>query len=82
LLDLRTSACTWISPTSFAHESFQVGIDVYEGMSMQPGGAALRPAALFVQLAQYDKAEADLRRPTRLDPHQSLSTAAQGLAAV
>jgi len=37
---------------------------------------------LYVQLAQYDKAEADFEKAYELDPHQSLSTAAQGLAAV
>lgn len=70
---------------SFAHESFQVGIDVIsEGMSLQPRAAQLYVArgVLFVQLAQYDNAEADFEKAYELDPHQSLSTAAQGLAAV
>jgi tetratricopeptide (TPR) repeat protein len=70
---------------AFAHESFQVGIDVIsEGMSLQPGAAPLYVArgVLYVQLAQYEKAEADFERAYELDPHQSLSTAAQGLAAV
>jgi tetratricopeptide (TPR) repeat protein len=70
---------------SFAHESFQVGIDVIsEGMLLQPRAAQLYVArgVLFVQLAQYDKAETDFEKAYELDPHQSLSTAAQGLAAV
>jgi tetratricopeptide (TPR) repeat protein len=70
---------------SFAHESFQVGIDVIsEGMSLQPRAAQLYVArgVLYVQLAQYDKAEADFEKAYELDPHQSLSTAAQGLAAM
>jgi tetratricopeptide (TPR) repeat protein len=70
---------------SFAHESFQVGIDVIsEGMRLSPGAAQLYVArgVLYVQLAQYDKAEADFEKAYELDPHQSLSTAAQGLAAV
>lgn len=70
---------------SFAHESFQVGIDVIsEGMLLQPKAAQLYVArgVLYVQLAQYDKAEADFEKAYELDPHQSLSTAAQGLAAV
>jgi tetratricopeptide (TPR) repeat protein len=70
---------------SFAHESFQVGIDVIsEGMLLQPRAAQLYVArgTLYVQLAQYDKAEADFEKAYELDPHQSLSTAAQGLAAV
>ncbi len=70
---------------SFAHESFQVGIDVInEGIGLQPNAAPLYLArgVLYVQLAQYDKAEADFERSHELDPSQSLSSAAQGLAAV
>jgi len=70
---------------AFAHESFQVGIDVIsEGMLLQPRAAQLYVArgVLYVQLAQYEKAEADFEKAYELDPSQSLSTAAQGLAAV
>src|SRR5437660_1689662 len=70
---------------SFAHESFQVGIDVIsEGMLMQPNAGELYVArgVLYVQLAQYDKAEADFEKAYELDPNQSLSSAAQGVAAV
>jgi tetratricopeptide (TPR) repeat protein len=35
-----------------------------------------------VQLADYDKAEADFAKASELDPNQALSDAAQGLAAV
>ena len=35
-----------------------------------------------MQLAQYDKAEVDFEKAYELNPNQSLSTAAQGLAAV
>jgi tetratricopeptide (TPR) repeat protein len=69
----------------FAHESFQVGINVItEGLSLQPKADDLYVArgVLFVQLAQYDKAEADFEKAYELNPNQSLSTAAQGLAAV
>ena len=69
---------------SFAHESFQVGIDVInDGMALQPKAAPLYFArgVLYVQLAQYDKAEADFERAYELDPKQSLTAAAQGLAA-
>jgi tetratricopeptide (TPR) repeat protein len=69
----------------FAHESFQVGVDVIsEGLLLQPRAAQLYVArgVLSVQLAQYDKAEADFEKAYELDPHQSLSTAAQGLLAV
>jgi tetratricopeptide (TPR) repeat protein len=69
----------------FAHESFQVGIDVItEGLSLQPNADELYVArgVLYVQLAQYDKSEADFEKAYELNPNQSLSTAAQGLAAV
>jgi len=69
----------------FSHESFQVGIDVItEGLMLQPKADDLYVArgVLYVQLAQYDKAEADFEKAYQLNPNQSLSTAAEGLAAV
>jgi tetratricopeptide (TPR) repeat protein len=68
-----------------AHQSFQVGIDVItDGMRVKPDAAKLYLArgVLYVQLADYEKAEADFERAHELDPNQSLSSAAQGLAAV
>jgi len=70
---------------SFAHESFQVGIDVIsEGLTLQPNSDDLYLArgVLYAQLAQYDKAESDFERAYELNPNQSLSSAAQGLVAV
>lgn len=70
---------------AFAHQSFQVGIDVVnEGIGLLPNAASLYVArgVLYVQLAEYDKAEVDFEKATELDPSQSLSSAAQGLAAV
>jgi tetratricopeptide (TPR) repeat protein len=69
---------------SYAHDSFQVGVDVIgDGLALQPKAASLYFArgVLLVQLAQYDKAEVDFQRAYELDPNQSLSSAAQGLAA-
>ena len=69
----------------FSHQSFQVGIDaVSDGIAQQPNAAQLYFArgVLHVQLAQYDKAEADLAKAYQLDPKQSLTAAAQGLLAV
>jgi tetratricopeptide (TPR) repeat protein len=69
---------------SYVHDSFQVGIDVIsDGISLQPKAAPLYFArgVLYVQLAQYDKGEADFEKAYELDPSQSLSSAAQGLAA-
>ncbi len=70
---------------AFAHQSFQVGIDVIDdGIGLQPQAAALFVArgVLYVQLAEYDKAEADFEKANDLDANQSLSSAAQALAAV
>ncbi|HXZ34063.1 MAG TPA: tetratricopeptide repeat protein [Terriglobales bacterium] len=69
---------------SYRHGSFQVGVDVIsDGLALQPKAAPLYFArgVLYVQLAQYDKAEADFQKAYELDPNQSLSSAAQGLAA-
>ena len=70
---------------SAAHQSNDVGINIVsEGITQQPNAAALYLArgVLYAQLDQYDKAEADFEKANDLDPNQSLSTAAQGLAAM
>ncbi len=70
---------------SAAHQSFQVGIDVVnDGISLLPNAAPLYFArgVLYVQLAQYEKAQVDFDKAFDLDPSQSLSVAAQSLAAV
>jgi tetratricopeptide (TPR) repeat protein len=69
---------------SATHQSFDVGINVVnEGINLQPRAAPLYFArgVLLVQLAEYDKAQADFDKAYDLDPSQSLSIAAQGLAA-
>ncbi len=70
---------------SATHQSFQVGINVVnDGINLQPKAAPLYFArgVLHVQLAEYDQAQADFETAYQFDPTQSLSTAAQGLAAV
>jgi tetratricopeptide (TPR) repeat protein len=67
------------------HQSFQVGINVVnDGINLQPKAAPLYFArgVLYVQTAEYEKAQADFDKAYDLDPSQSLSIAAQGLAAV
>ena len=69
---------------SATHQSFQVGIDVVnDGINLQPKAAPLYFArgVLYVQLAEYEKAQSDFEKAYALDPSQSLSAAAQGLAA-
>jgi tetratricopeptide (TPR) repeat protein len=70
---------------AFNHQSFQVGIDVLtDGLGVLPTASPLYLArgVLYVQLADYDKAEVEFEKAYELDPNQSLSSAAQGLAAV
>jgi tetratricopeptide (TPR) repeat protein len=70
---------------SSTHQSFQVGINVVnDGVALEPKAAPLYFArgVLYVQLAEYDKAQADFEKAYDLDPSQSLSIAAQGLAEV
>jgi tetratricopeptide (TPR) repeat protein len=67
------------------HQSFQVGVDMIDtGLEVEPKAAPLYVARgiLYVQLAQYDKAEADFERADTLDPRQSFGSAAEGLAAL
>jgi tetratricopeptide (TPR) repeat protein len=69
---------------SMNHQSFQVGINVVsDGISVEPKTASLYLArgVLYVQLADYEKAEADFETAHQLDPGQSLSSAARGLVA-
>jgi tetratricopeptide (TPR) repeat protein len=70
---------------SLDHQSFQVGVDVITaGLEVEPKAAPLYVARgiLYVQLAQYDKAEADFEKADALDPRQSFGSAAEGLAAL
>jgi len=69
---------------AMTHQSFQTGIEMIDaGLKLQPKAAELYLArgVLYVQLADYDKAEADFRSAEQLDPNQALSAAAQGMVA-
>lgn len=70
---------------SATHQSFQVGIDVLnDGINLQPNAAAplyFARGVLYAQIADYQQAQADFEKAYQLDPEQSLSVAAQGLAA-
>lgn len=66
------------------HQSFQAGIEMVDaGLRLQPDAAELYLArgVLYVQMAQYDKAQADFAKAEHLDPKQGLSDVAQGLVA-
>jgi len=68
----------------YVHQSFQTGVDMINvGLRLQPDAAGLYLArgVLYVQLANYESAEADFEKAEQLDPHQSVSAAALGLQA-
>jgi len=69
---------------SMDHQSFQVGVDVINsGLGLLPASARLylTRGVLYVQMSEYDKAEADFQKANQLDPQQSIGSAAQGLKA-
>lgn len=70
---------------SARHASFRVGIGVVnDGIGLEPKAAPLYFARgmLYVQLGEYEQAQSDFARAYTLDPTQTLTVAAQGLAAV
>lgn len=67
---------------SFNHSSYQVGVDMINaGLSQLPKDASLYAARgiLYIQMADFDKGEADLETAERLDPSQTFSSDAEGL---
>ena len=66
------------------HQSFQAGIEmVNAGLKLEPDAAPLYMArgVLFVELADYDKAQGDFEKAEQLDPTLGISAAAQGMLA-
>jgi len=66
------------------HQSFQAGIEMIDsGLKLQPNAAEFYVArgVLYVQLADYEHAEADFERAEQLDPNRDLSAAAQSMLA-
>ena len=69
---------------AFVHQSFQVGVDMLTvGMKQIPETAPLYVArgVLYVQMADYDHAEADFEHAEKLDPQSTISLAARGMVA-
>jgi tetratricopeptide (TPR) repeat protein len=70
---------------SFAHQSFQVGIDMINaGLTKVPDSGALYLArgVLYIQLAEYARADADFDKAERLDPIQAVGSVARGLSQI
>jgi tetratricopeptide (TPR) repeat protein len=69
---------------ALTHQSFQAGIEmVNSGLKLQPGAAPLYLArgVLYVQVGDFEKAEADFGKAEQLDPNHSAAGIAQGLVA-
>lgn len=70
---------------SFAHQSFQVGIDMIDtGLKRSPDSAPLYLArgVLHVQLGDFEQADRDFDRAERLDPKQALGGVVRGLSQI
>ena len=66
------------------HQSFQAGVEmVNAGLRLRPDAAQLYMArgVLYVQLADYEKAESDFQKAEQLDPTLGMNGAAQGMFA-
>jgi tetratricopeptide (TPR) repeat protein len=67
---------------SMDHRSYQVGIDMVNvGLKAEPKSAPLYMArgVLYVQLAEYEKAENDFDTADQLAPNQGIGSVARGL---
>jgi tetratricopeptide (TPR) repeat protein len=70
---------------SMDHQSFQAGITmINSGIAVQPKAAQLYVArgVLYVQLGQYEQAEADFDKADELDPRKAIGSIALGVEAV
>lgn len=66
---------------AFDHGSFAAGIEMMtSGLRTHPNSAPLylERGILYVQVADYEKAEADFEKASQIDPRQSLSGVARG----
>jgi len=67
------------------HKSYDVGLDMIQvGLARSPRAPELYVArgVLYVQLGQYDQADADFATAERLDPRQGLGSLARGLSQI
>jgi tetratricopeptide (TPR) repeat protein len=81
---LQTALYADFAELAMDHQSFQTGVDMIDaGLKLQPNAAQLHVArgVLYVQLAEYDKAEADFEKAEELDPKQGMTAAAQSMLA-
>ena len=80
----QTSLYVDFAELAMDHQSFQAGVEmVAAGLKVRPEAAPLYMArgVLYVQLAEYEKAEKDFEKAEQLDPTLGMSAAAQGMLA-
>lgn len=80
----RSSLYVDFANLAFAHQSFQAGIEmVNSGLKLQPDAAPLHLArgVLYVQIGDFENAQADFDKAEQLDPQHSAVAIAQGLMA-
>jgi tetratricopeptide (TPR) repeat protein len=81
---LQTALYADFAELSMDHQSFQTGVEMIDaGLKLQPNAAQLyvTRGVLYVQLAEYDEAEADFEKAEELDPKQGMTAAAQSMLA-
>ena len=81
---LQTALYVDFAQIAMDHQSFETGVEMLNaGLKIQPAAAQLYLArgVLYVQLADYEKAQADFDKAEQLDPKQGMSAAAQGMLA-
>jgi tetratricopeptide (TPR) repeat protein len=81
---LQTALYVDFAELAMDHQSFQTGVEMINaGLKLQPSAAQLYVArgVLYVQLADYEKAESDFEKADQLDPAQGMSAMAQGMLA-
>jgi tetratricopeptide (TPR) repeat protein len=81
---LDTDLYLQFADIALVHQSFQVGVDMLTaGLKQSPKAAELYVArgVLYVQMADYDQAEADFEQAEKLDPQSTISEAARGMVA-
>jgi tetratricopeptide (TPR) repeat protein len=81
---LQTALYADFAELAMDHQSFQTGVEMIDaGLKLQPNAAQLYMArgVLYVQLADYEKAEADFEKAEELDPKQGMSATAQSMLA-
>jgi tetratricopeptide (TPR) repeat protein len=81
---LQTGLYIDFAELAMDHQSFQTGVEMINaGLKLRPEAAQLYVArgVLYVQLADYEKAESDFQKAEKLDPAQGMSAAAQGMLA-